>query len=104
MAIYMLHNRVIAHEPYGRPMWDEVREMGQSAAFVCPTCGDLWARIIIPTAEWLPVRAGCRHHPWIHPVGGSFIFPWRKTYQDLPVEVLTYEFLLHHDHYLKELT
>lgn len=91
MYSYFLANRLISTTSIP-PLWDEVVEANLSMLFMCPTCGETWGRIVVPHARWICMHSGCRKHPqWMEDVGGTFIRPWRKTYMDLPIEVLAYE-------------
>jgi len=89
-ASYFLGSRLLAVSPLPI-LWDDLSRADNSLVFVCPTCGDAWGRIAEEGKPWLPVRRGCRKHPWCDEVGGSFIAPWRKAYNELPPEVLLYE-------------
>lgn len=73
------------------PHWVDEDTVNTSIAFVCPGCGDTWARIAVPGAEWWPIRQGCEKHPWHGDLGGSFLLPWRRTFRELPPEVIRYE-------------
>lgn len=83
------------------PRWDDLTYMQSSQVLVCPTCGDAWGRIVIGNYDWLPIRRGCIKHPWSDSIGGSFIAPWRRTFAELPSEVLRYELQIRLDN-LKE--
>lgn len=71
--------------------WSDTSIETMSQVFICPTCGEAWGRVVIPDADWTPVRRGCRQHPPINDAGGSFIAPWRHAFAELPIEVLRYE-------------
>ena len=93
-ASYFLGNRLLAS---GAPAswWDDTQLDNCSLAFICPTCGDAWGRIMNEGKEWLPMRRGCPKHPWLDEVGGSFIASWRRGCpRELPPEVLRYELLI----------
>lgn len=93
-ASYFLGNRLLGTSPR-HPYWDDTMFASASLAFLCPTCGDTWGRVMVPGLEWLPIRRGCRQHPWCEEVGGSFIPPWRQGCPvELPPEVLRYELQL----------
>lgn len=98
MTHYFLGSRLLGSSPL-KAFWQEAQPIAASIAYICPTCGDLWARVAQPTGEWMPLRAGCREHPYLHPVGGSFIPPWRHTFTEFPQAVLEYEFDIHFNHY-----
>lgn len=90
-ASYFLGPRLVAVSSQS-PLWDDHREAGVSQAFLCPTCGEVWARIVVPNTRWMAVHAGCRKHPQHQDdVGGTFIRPWRHDLRDLPAEILAYE-------------
>lgn len=90
MAHYFLGNRLLASSPQPS-WWSDEQVSSASLVFVCPTCGDVWGRVVEEGKQWLPVRSGCNKHPWLDEVGGSFIAPWRQTFAELPAEVLQYE-------------
>lgn len=72
------------------PMWDDATPDHASQHLFCPTCGSVWGRVINPlAAEHHPVIRRCVKHG-----DGSFIAPWRKTFDELPPEVLKREFII----------
>jgi hypothetical protein len=94
----------------------EGRYMGQSAAplifwggteaakppglvFVCPVCGDAWARTIIEGAQFITVLKACRKHTYSG--GGLPGSLWSEHYRGFPAtfptEVLQWELLRHLD-------
>jgi hypothetical protein len=86
------------------PKWDDSTPYFGSIAYICPTCGEVWGSVVTDWGEWLPLKSGCERHPYLHPVGGSFILPWRRTFEDLPEAVLRREFDLHYEHWIKNAT
>lgn len=97
---YFLGTRLLASTPTPA-RWNDHDPIAGPTMLVCPTCGEIWARVVTDHGEWLPIRAGCPLHPYLHPVGGSFIAPWRHTFNEFPQAVLEYEFDLHFNHYLR---
>lgn len=78
----------------GQPMWTDAQMETFSTVFVCPRCGESWARIIQPdTQEWSAVMRTCPRHPDVttHGCPGSFIHPWQQALYQFPLEVLRYE-------------
>lgn len=99
---YFLGNRLLA-TCRDFPKWDDLTLSFSNQIFVCPRCGDIWGRIMQDGAEdFYPVRRGCSRHRYTDTVGGSFIAPWRKTFAELPPEVLAYELNLRLDQFEKE--
>lgn len=101
-AHYFLGTRLVAVSSQP-PLWDNLRVAEVSQLFLCPTCGEVWARIAIPDARWVAQHIGCRQHPSMgYDVGGSFIPAWRQNLRDLPIEVLQYELALRLANYPQE--
>ena len=72
--------------------WDDTKLSSESWLLVCPTCGDVWARVADSPTDWLPLRMACRKHSFsTTEVGGSFIPVWLTHIDALPPEVLRYE-------------
>lgn len=91
---YFLGTRLLASSPHP-PWWSDSQPSRLSIAHFCPTCGELWGRVVIPGAKWQVANSGCRSHPFLDSPPGSFIFPWRRGCPDeLPAEVLSYELSL----------
>lgn len=97
---YFLGNQLLATTSI-RPLWDDSTVSCVSTAYFCPACGEVWARIMLEGARWLAVTAPCSKHTSSSRKGGYFIMPWRKTYWELPQEVLKYELQLLLDRYDK---
>jgi hypothetical protein len=92
MAHYFLGTRLLGASP-SRPLWADLQLETHNLVYICPSCGDAWARVMAdPAWEWSPVRAGCSLHPWTADIGGTFIHPWLHQFVGLPTEVLLYEF------------
>lgn len=100
MVSFYLHNRFLGSSRRHYQWTDTPGHYATvSLVLLCPTCGDAWGRILIPNTEWFARQAPCANHPpYPEFVGGSFIPSWRRTYDDLPREVLIREFLLHLTH------
>jgi hypothetical protein len=76
------------------PRWSATELLSHSIAYLCPVCGELWGRVWIEGAEWVPIRSGCPKHPWPSRPGGSFIPPWDFPAESLPLPALRREFLI----------
>jgi hypothetical protein len=101
-AAYFLGSRLLAvsQVPF---LWDDTREAEVSQLYLCPTCGEVWARVAVTDTRWVAHRQGCIRHPSFgSDVGGSFIQPWRRNISDLPEEVLQYELAIRLVNYPKE--
>ena len=96
-ASYFLGTRLLGSSP-ANPRWDDDRDLFfEHQALFCPMCGEVWARILIDGANgW---RVAVRHCAkeyrkpgnWDSDSSGSFIASWRRTFSELPPEVLEYE-------------
>lgn len=73
--------------------WDDTEDFRDSEALFCPVCGEIWGRIVESLAyRWHTTTRECaRHGRPEQDSAGSFIAPWRKTFAELPPEVLVYE-------------
>lgn len=102
MTFYFLGTRLLASTPIP-PGWDDLTRAGASLAYFCPTCGEIWGRVMTEGLEWLPIRSGCSRHPYLDPIGSSFILPWRSNaaLAELPAEVLAYEFNLRYNNWMQ---
>lgn len=88
-AHYFLGNALLASSP-AIPRWEDQRVHHTNVAHFCPDCGEIWGRIIDDrVAGWFAQTTLCAKHG-----GGSFISPWRNTFEELPPEVLTRELQL----------
>lgn len=106
-CLYIVGNQILARGS-GRQLGD------CSRVGVCPSCGDLWSRLVITGCEtsWLPVVAICPRCPHGHSSwfpAGSF-FPLVRTWaagmgaeykweNNFPPEILAREARLHLAHY-----
>lgn len=81
--------------------WDDSQLTTASLALACPTCGEVWGRVLDNFPGWQFVVRPCHKHPRTDAddSAGSFIAPWRSTFQELPPEVLEYELQLRLDRY-----
>lgn len=98
-ALYFLGQRLLASG--ARLWWSDTQQEHTNPVFVCPTCGDSWGRVQNdPSFEWYPVRRACAKHVWLDPdTSGSFIASWRRSFAELPPEVLAYEATLRLNRY-----
>ena len=80
----------------GGPQWP------MSHAFICPGCGELWARIMCDArgsgAPWTPISTSCNLCG-----SGSLLLPWLPICGDVPLPVLQWEFNCALNAYEKEL-
>lgn len=84
---YFLRNKLLATGPHFG--WDDATPCHHSVAFFCPACGELWGRVQVSGKPWHPACIPCAQHG-----GGSFIFSWRRRFDELPPAVLSYELSL----------
>lgn len=76
-----------------------------SAVFVCPQCGEAWARITVPGRRFFPWSKSCELHPPLYrdEFPGSLWLSWDPALcRALPREVLLREFKLALAQYDKE--
>lgn len=97
---YLLNNQHVATSAYPPPHSD-IQQSHVSWLFICPTCGDPWGRIYTEGFEWCPERRGCVKHPWLDPIGGSFLPSWSVPLDQFPHPVLLREFRMRFDHYTR---
>ncbi len=103
MAHYFLGNRLLGSTSRVQT-WDGVQST-RSLAYFCPTCGEVWGRLVVGKGdEWVALSAPCAKHPaWRGTVQGSFLRSWNPHGLDeLPDELLAYEFDTHWTHIMKE--
>jgi hypothetical protein len=81
-----------------------------SAAFFCPSCGDIWARLVATDSRGFPqsfvvFTAPCAEHPWQgSEVPGSLLLGRLANHlPDLPPAAVVREFKIHLEHFSKEL-
>ena len=104
MASYFLGSRLLGTSRQ-LPMFADDQMSRTSEALFCPACGEIWGRIHEPMfKEWsVQVRYCAKHfaHPnnWCGDASGSFIASWRRTFAELPPEVLAYEAILRLERY-----
>lgn len=92
-AHYFLGNQLLGS---GQQVWwsDTQRELF-SLLYVCPSCGNAWARMAQEEAQrWAPVQRSCEPcaaKPYRYGCPGSFLHPWLSHISNLPKELLLYE-------------
>ena len=91
MTHYFLGTRLLGVSPH-LPWWSDSERTCTSQALLCPTCGEVWGRIAVAGLPWQAITRGCKLHPYLADIGGTFIAPWRRQFEELPPEVLRYEF------------
>lgn len=85
-ALYFLGNKLLGQSSQ-LSRWEDHKVNHTNMAFFCPKCGEIWGRIMDErVAGWFAVTSLCAKHN-----GGSFIAPWRSSFEELPPEVLRYE-------------
>lgn len=105
LAEFIVNGEVIAR---GNVSHDDVH--GQpfppdSFAYVCPFCGDVWAKVKVegrPFVSWL---ISCESHPppYAGVVAGSLWLGWDRAFNlCLPREVLVREVEMHIKHFERE--
>ena len=71
-----------------------------SQAYFCPTCGEVWARVVVPNQEFTVWSMPCRkHQPRFRlTVAGSLYRLWDRDFNDsFPRGALLREVLVHAD-------
>ena len=85
-ALYFLGSRLLGKTLHN-PWWSDTELAEWNEALCCPECGEIWGRVLIPGRHnWHFTVRPCPKHG-----EGTFIAPWRRTFQELPPEVLEYE-------------
>lgn len=88
-AAYFLGNRLLGSTILWH-QWSDTELAQFSEALFCQKCGEIWGRVVEGLApEWHVTNRRCAKHG-----DGSFIAPWRTTFEELPPEVLRYELQL----------
>lgn len=83
---YFLGNTLLARGQQV-PHWNNHADFG-STLYLCPVCGEGWARVVVPGTEWSALRIPCEAHG-----GGEFIPPWSiPSINPYPLEVLLHDF------------
>lgn len=95
-ASYFLGSRLLGTSQRAAMRKDD-QHYDWNVALFCQTCGDIWGRIIVTGAKgWFSENRWCARHAndpacWSRDSAGSFIASWRRTFSELPPEVLEYE-------------
>ena len=91
----------------GKHMGQSSREMDlvhgrlrppDSLAYFCPTCGEVWAMVVVAGQQFRVWSMPCAKHPppYRVVVAGSMMLDWDRVYNDaLPHDVLRREVLIH---------
>lgn len=101
---YFLGNRLLGSSNQ-LPWWSDTQQVCRSDARLCPSCGDIWARIQVAGMEWACSHHTCNRCRTVHgSLGepGSFLHPWQRNFGHLPREVLIYEIQLRILNFTKE--
>lgn len=104
---YFLGNRLLGSTNQLQ-WWTDSKPDAPSRVFVCPLCGDAWARVLTEGQNWMPVVLVCAKHP-PEPeyrylgsrIPGSLIPPWRVPLEQFPLPVLRREVVLRYEHLKK---
>lgn len=95
-ARFFLGNQLIASGP--APDVDDRCWPWISTAYLCPKCGDIWARVVVEGTRWTSTTAACPrpgHEPGAEYTGhdaGSFFGVYKHYLLDCPRDLLLYEF------------
>lgn len=76
-----------------------------SIAYFCPTCGEVWARVVVAGQEFMVWTMSCRKHqpPFRLTVAGSMLQLWNHDHNaSLPRGALLREVLVHCDWFEKD--
>jgi hypothetical protein len=113
-ALYFLHNKLLAQATFPCDFTPH------SLAYFCPTCGEVWGRIMIDGGKyWSVEHVACEKHlpqgiPEWGNIPGAFctnpnssrnnlsIMWWGRALEHLPLPILQREFALILNHYEKE--
>lgn len=81
---------------FSHPPW-----LHYSLAYLCPHCGEVWARLVGESVRWGPVRfiplqVSCRLHPDEWSVPGSLLYGrYAELLESLPAPALRRELIVH---------
>lgn len=73
-----------------------------SFVYICPTCGEAWARAIVPNARFWALTIPCRKHPSRFSVepAGSLLLEWNREFNSaLTPAAWQREVVIHLAHY-----
>jgi hypothetical protein len=64
-------------------------------AYLCPRCGETWAKVSFGSNEWRAITRSCPSHSW-HSLDkpGSILVDWRIDLLALERSAIEYEFAL----------
>lgn len=61
-------------------------------AYLCPRCGEIWAKINFGSKEWRLITRGCSSHKYYESeANGSLLENWREDVFVFPASALVYE-------------
>jgi len=64
--------------------------------YLCPKCGDVWARWYMASVDYYALHSPCPIHSWIgNSRPGSLLYDWKADLQRLPPLLLRRELFLH---------
>ncbi len=87
-AAYFLGQRLLCTAATA-PWWAHADPWCASLAYLCPDCGDLWARVAIEGRPWHAIMRRCPRCG-----DGHLIHPWSVPLNTYPPQVLEREALL----------
>ena len=61
---FILRDTIIASDSAQPFVVHAQHTCGFSLAYVCPECGDIWARIHIENTQWQALMVPCEQHPF----------------------------------------
>jgi hypothetical protein len=90
----------------GEPPGEGFLPLKINLAYLCPQCGDLWARVVSPEGKyWNPVAWPCAKHDNSWEIPNGVLCPgYAQTPEvsDLPHSLLRREFILWSDYHARK--
>ena len=94
---FIVEGQWLGQAPRGLKRIHETFEPPRGYAFLCPTCGDVWAKAPVEQQTFLALHSPCSKHPgWYGTLPGSLWSEYDEEFNaSFPPAVLRREFDLH---------
>lgn len=99
----MLASMTIGTEEFDLPLSATRRDLRSraSAVYLCPVCGEIWARLWFPGSRWWAVHKPCPVHPTtLGEVAGSVVSA-ELDLEEIDGPLLERELSVHLDHFAR---
>ena len=103
---FFINNKHLGTASIGYAKVQEEYRIPWGYAFLCPTCGEVWARTPVdhPKSKFQAITRGCpKHKQHEIEVPGSLWLDWDRDFtKSFPFDALLYEVTLHLQQFLPE--